>query len=259
MKCRLCGKDYPEEKMSEEHYPAHCVGNDDIVQFDVIAFMDSFTSGNLASELIERTKNGESLEEISSEIFDNRISKPLYPKGRVAKTLCRECNTFLGKYDESYLKFFKLDGNSKEFRGYQKKTKIEVIKSIFGKFLSVPEAQDEEFDFINFLIDKSSMQYDGTWRLYFVKRDFSTDFIGFKDMHTGKLDYEKGVVYELSDLKFIYFLMNFEKHENYKMTDIFDILKPDYEIVEGVGENGGYHAMIFRSSLLSKTDPEEPD
>lgn len=49
---------------------------------------------------------GESLGQISDDIFDNELTEPLYPKGRTARSLCRKCNTFLGKYDEAYLKFF---------------------------------------------------------------------------------------------------------------------------------------------------------
>ncbi len=36
------------------------------------------------------------------------------------------------------------------------------------------------------------------------------------------------------------------------MTNIFDILNPSYQIVEGVGEDGGYHAQILLSSLFSE-------
>lgn len=252
MKCRLCNKDFPDEMLSDEHYPAHSVGNDDIVQLDFLAMMDSLMSGNLAPELIERTKRGESIEDIAGDIFDNRLSKPLYPKGRVARTLCRDCNTFLGKYDAAYLRFFNINGDCKSFKGFQKKTKIEVIKSIYGKFLSVPEARDEVFDFVDFLNDESSLEYNGAWKLYFVKRDLSSDIMGLKDLRTGKLEYDEGVVYELSDEKFIFNLMNFEKHECYMMTNIFEILNSHYRIVEGVGKSGGYHAQIMISSLLSE-------
>lgn len=252
MRCKLCGKDYPENKLSDEHYPAHSVGNDDIVQLDLVAMMDMFMSENLASELKTRVNNGESLNDIADNIFDNRISKPIYPRGRVAKTLCRECNTFLGKYDAAYLKFFNIDGNCKAFKGYQIKTKVEVIKSIYGKFLSVPEAGDETFDFIEFLRNENSMEYKGIWHLYFVKRDYSSDILGLKDMRTGKLEYPEGVVYEMSDDKFIFNLMNFKRHDCFKMTNIFEILNPDYQIVEGVGEDGGYHAQILLSSLFSE-------
>ena len=65
-----------------------------------------------------------------------------YPKGRTAQTLCRECNTFLGNYDKCYLRFFNENGNPKAIKGFQKATKIKIIKSIFAKFLSVPEAEN---------------------------------------------------------------------------------------------------------------------
>lgn len=257
MKCKLCGNSFTENEMSDEHYPAHSVGNDDIVQLDLMAMMDMFMSGKLAPELKERINNGESLNDIAEDIFDNRLTTPIYPKGRVAKTLCRECNTFLGKYDEAYLKFFTIDGNCKAFKGYQIKTKVEVIKSIYGKFLSVPEANNEVFDFVEFLRNEDALEYNGVWHLYFVKRDYSSDILGMKDIRTGKLEYDEGVVYELSDDKFIFNLMNFEKHECYKMTNIFEILNVSYQIVEGVGEAGGYHGQILMSSILSEAIDSE--
>lgn len=126
-----------------------------------------------------------------------------------------------------------------------------MIKSIYGKFLSVPEASAEEFDFVDFLQDRNVQEYEGKWRLYFVRRDFSTDLLGFKDIRTGKAEYDEGVVYELSDDKFIFNLLNFNKHDCFDMTNIFDILKKDYRIYDGCGDNGGYHAQMLISSLLS--------
>ena len=46
--------------------------------------------------------------------------------------------------------------------------------------------------------------------------------------------------------------MNFPKHSRFNMTDIFDILNKNYNIVEGVGKDGGYHAQILMSRLLSE-------
>lgn len=195
---------------------------------------------------------GKSLHEISDETFDEELSKSLYPKGRTAKTLCRQCNTFLGKYDEAYLKFFNANGTSKIIRGYQQQTKYQIIKAIFAKFLSIPETLKEEFDFIDFIRDESITEYNGKWKIYFIKRDFSSDLIGFKDISTGELKFAEGIVYEFSDDKFIYNLMNFEKHECYPMTNIFEILKKDYAIIEGIGETGGYHGqMLFLKALSS--------
>ena len=34
IRCRLCEKEYEDKEMSDEHYPAHSVGNDDIVQLN---------------------------------------------------------------------------------------------------------------------------------------------------------------------------------------------------------------------------------
>ena len=35
-RCKLCGKIFPETEMSEEHYPAKSVGNDDVVAVDIV-------------------------------------------------------------------------------------------------------------------------------------------------------------------------------------------------------------------------------
>lgn len=40
MICRLCGKSFLISEMSEEHYPAHSVGNDDIVKLDLVKMID---------------------------------------------------------------------------------------------------------------------------------------------------------------------------------------------------------------------------
>lgn len=44
------------------------------------------------------------------------------------------------------------------------------------------------------------------------------------------------------------------KHSCFEMTNLFDILKKNYKLVEGVGESGGYHAQVFMSSLFSQMD-----
>jgi hypothetical protein len=125
-KCRLCGKEYSYHEMSEEHYPAHSTGNDDIVAFDVIKMFDQLMSGEIADELINRIQEGSSIDNAAEDIFDNELAKPMYPKGRTARTLCKSCNTFLGRYDEAYLKFFKCDGNPKVVKGFQPKTKLRI-------------------------------------------------------------------------------------------------------------------------------------
>lgn len=251
LKCKLCGMLFYNEEMSEEHYPARSVGNEDIVALDIGKMIDSFQSKKIGKSVRNKLSCGESFEQISGDIFDNQLSESLYPQGRTARTLCRKCNTFLGKYDAAYLKFFSLDGEAKGIKGFSKNTKLQIIKSIFGKFLSVPEAENEEFDFLNFLKDESATEYSGRWIIYFVKRDFSSDFIGMKDIGTGKITFDDGVVYELSDDKFIYDLMNFEKHSCFAMTSIFDILKKDYALVKGVGSDGGYHAQILMTRFFS--------
>lgn len=250
VKCKLCGEFFDDKEMSEEHYPARSVGNEDIVALDLVKLFDSFQSEEIRERMRNKLSTGESFEQIAGDIFDNELSVPLYPHGRTARTLCRKCNTFLGKYDEAYKRFFLLDGKAKAIRGFTQKTKLYIIKSIFGKFLSVPETQNEEFDFLDFLKDESKTEYSGVWKIYFIKRNFSTDLMGMMDIGTGKLEYEDGVVYELSDEKFIFNLMNFSKHACFEMTNIFDILNRNYQLIEGVGSDGGYHGQILMSRLL---------
>ena len=103
---------------------------------------------------------------------------------------------------------------------------------------------------MDFLKDESTTEYSGKWRLYFVKRDFNSDLLGMKDIGTGKITFDEGVVYELSDDKFIYNLMNFDKHSCFAMTNFFDILNRDYVLVKGVGSDGGYHAQILMTRLF---------
>ncbi|OPZ20437.1 MAG: hypothetical protein BWZ04_01829 [Firmicutes bacterium ADurb.BinA205] len=246
IQCRLCGKLFPLSEMSEEHYPAHSVGNDDIVALDIVKMADSFLSSELSERIIEETD----AKAVLDDYFENELTKPLFPKGRTARTLCRDCNTFLGKYDEAYLKFFNCNGDPKIIRGFQKTTRIQIIKSIYGKFLSIPEAQEESFDFVDYLKDAKQLSYSGIWSIYFVQRDYSTDLFGLKDIGTSKMRFKEGVVYELSDDKFIFNLMNFPKHSCFEMTNIFDILNNGYTIVNGVGANGGYHAQALMSRLF---------
>lgn len=252
-RCRLCGKYFTDADMSEEHYPARNTGNEDVVAVDFGKMFDTFTSESVHAEIREKLSRGEPLENITGDIFDTQLATSLYPKGRTARTLCRKCNAFLGKYDEAYLRFFNLDGNPKSINGFQQHTKYQIIKAIYAKFLSMPEAADESFDFMDFIRDDVSTVYNGNWNIYFVKRDFSSDLLGMKDIRTGKITFNEGVVYELSDDKFIFNLMNFPKHSCFEMTNLFDILKKNYKLVEGVGESGGYHAQVFMSSIFNAT------
>ena len=148
------------------------------------------------------------------------------------------------------MKFFNADGNPKVIKGFQRETRMAIIKAIFGKFLSIPEAANEQFDFIDFIMDKSQDTYNGNWHLYFVHRDFSSDILGLADIGTGRAEYDEGIVYELSDEKFIFNLMNFEKHSCFIMNEAFDILDNQYKLITGVGKGGGYHASILMSRLL---------
>ena len=252
--CKLCNKQYTNDEMSEEHYPAKSVGNDDIGNFDLTKFIDIFDSESIKEDIYQKLKQGENIKDICEKIFDNELFESTHKHGRTARTLCKNCNHFLGKYDEAYLKFFKADGLSKIINGFKIETKYEIIKSIYAKFLSVPEAINESFDFIKFITNTTERKYNGIWNLYFVKRDHTSDLLGLSDIGTGKLEYEDGVVYELSDEKFIFNLMNFKIHSCYKMTNIFDILNKNYELVEGVGETGGYHGQILMQRLFVDND-----
>ena len=57
----------------------------------------------------------------------------------------------------------------------------------------------------------------------------------------------------MSDEKFIYNLMNFNKHSIYEMTSLFDIFSKNYKLIEGVGDDGGYHGQLLITSLLNNT------
>lgn len=253
-RCRLCGAICEDSEMSEEHYPARNTGNEDIVAVDVEKMFDTLLSEDVQSGIIQKLNSGEKLEDITGEIFDSQLATSLYPRGRTARTLCRKCNTFLGKYDEAYLRFFNLDGNPKSVNGFQQHTKYQIIKAIYAKFISIPEAQSERFDFLDFVRDEDSITYEGEWRIYFVKRDFSSDLMGMKDIGTGKIEFDEGIVYEMSDEKFIFNLMNFPKHACFEMTNLFDILRKNYKLVEGVGKDGGYHAQVLMTRLFSQMD-----
>lgn len=251
-KCKLCGLTFCDAEMSDEHYPARSTGNDDIVALDFRKMLDTFQTEESRLEIKARIDSGESFEEISGDYFDTRLSTSLFPHGRTARTLCQKCNSFLGKYDEAYLRFFNADGNPKTIKGFQQHTKYQIIKAIYAKFLSVPETSSEEFDFIDFIKNEESTTYNGNWNLYLIKRDFSTDLMGMKDIGTGKITFNEGIVYELSDDKFIFNLMNFPKHSCFNMTNIFDILNKQYTLIEGVGQDGGYHGQILMTRLLSQ-------
>lgn len=106
----------------------------------------------------------------------------------------------------------------------------EIRKGRFGFKLTPPYSQErkqaasrlaknniEELDFLDFIRDADSTVYNGTWSVYFVKRNFSSDLMGMKDIRTGKITFDEGVVYEMSDDKFIFNNMenqNSQKNRN---------------------------------------------
>ena len=110
-KCKLCGVYYYDKEMSEEHYPARSLGNEDIVALDICKMIDSFKSEEMYYDILKRLSSGKSFEKISGDIFDTSCQTTI-SRGRTARTLCRKCN-LLGKYDAAYLKFFSLDGEAK--------------------------------------------------------------------------------------------------------------------------------------------------
>ncbi|MGT2820191.1 hypothetical protein [Streptococcus intermedius] len=256
-RCALCQNYFKKSELSAEHYPAKSVGNNDIIALDFTKMIDTIQSPIIHNVINKQVIKGEKYENVIGEIFDSYLATDLYPEGRTAYSLCRACNTFLGKYDESYQKFFNVFGNPEKVKGFQRKTKLQIIKAVFGKFLSLPEAKKENFDFRDFVKNVENEQYKGVWNLYLVKRNYTTDLMGFGDISTGKLSFDEGVVYELSDEKFIYNLMNFPKHNCFKMTNIFDILNKNYELVEGVEENGGYHGQLQIGKLFTHQKLDE--
>ena len=76
-RCKLCGMEFSEAEMSEEHYPARSTGNDDVVALDFVKMMDSFLSTEIQAEIRSRLANGEKIEEITGDIFDTRLSIPI--------------------------------------------------------------------------------------------------------------------------------------------------------------------------------------
>lgn len=50
VQCRLCKRLFPITEMSEEHYPARCVGNTDIVGVDIIKLVDALAPKMRTSE-----------------------------------------------------------------------------------------------------------------------------------------------------------------------------------------------------------------
>lgn len=242
-KCKLCNKEFDELQLTKEHYPAKSVGNNDLVIINVFDIIEDMMQAPSKFRYIANF--GEGFSGVENYYSNSEMAKSIYPEGRYARTLCRKCNSFLGKYDEAYKKFYDYDGNPKKIKGFSKATKLRIIKAIFGKFLSLPDAKDEDFDFRDFILDERNEEYKGEWKLFFVKRNTITS-----DMQTIKLNYDEGVVYHLSDDKFIFDLLNFEKPNEYVMNNIFDILEKNYKLQVGPGENGGFYAEAFTVNLF---------
>lgn len=84
-KCKLCGMYYSNDEMSEEHYPARSVGNEDIVALDIIKMFDSFQSKEIHNDVLKRLSDGENADDILGDIFDTKLSKSLYPAGQTVR------------------------------------------------------------------------------------------------------------------------------------------------------------------------------
>lgn len=73
IECKLCHKSFDFDEMSEEHYPARSVGNEDIVLLDIVKMLDSFQTVGM-KKIEKRYLQGESIGQISDDIFDNELS-----------------------------------------------------------------------------------------------------------------------------------------------------------------------------------------
>ena len=93
-KCKLCGKYFLENEMSDEHYPARSVGNEDIVAFDIVKAMDVIQSKEFRNEITNKLANNVAFEDVVGDICDEKLSKPLYRAGRTARTLCQNVIPF---------------------------------------------------------------------------------------------------------------------------------------------------------------------
>ncbi|AHB80375.1 hypothetical protein ATX68_12790 [Oenococcus oeni] len=252
-RCALCGKEFKESELSEEHYPARNTGNVDIVGFDIVKFLDFASSPDKMKKFIGDNSKIENVKKKAFDLFDNYFSKSIYPKGRTTRTLCRSCNTFLGDYDEAYKLFFEANGNPQIIKGFQNKTKLKIIKSLYGKFLSLPSSKNVKFDFIDFVKNVEQTEYDGIWGLYCIKRDNATDLMGIKSLDYGRADFDEGIVLELSDEKFIYHLINFPPHCGYTGMNMFGIRNKKYRLVSGRELNdGGYHGQIMIQNMFEE-------
>lgn len=243
IKCKLCNKEFDESELTKEHYPAKSVGNNDLVLVNLYDMIDDIIQSPNKFKYI--ANSGQGFSGVENYYSNSKKAKSIYPEGRYAMTLCRQCNSFLGKYDEAYKKFYDNDGNPNKIKGFSKATKLKIIKAIYGKFLSVPEAYNEDFDFKDFILDENCEDYSGDWKLFFVKRKTI-----ISDMQTAKLDYKEGVVYHLSDDKFIFDSINFDKPKEYIMNNIFDILDKNYRLIVGPGKNGGFYGEALTLKLL---------
>ncbi|MBZ5964599.1 hypothetical protein KIJ11_08840 [Leuconostoc gelidum subsp. gelidum] len=249
--CMLCHDLFENSELSAEHYPAKSVGNNDIVALDLVKMFDFLLDKENIQNFFTDIETGKEFNKKLDMLFDNELSTTQYPRGRVAYTLCRSCNTFLGKYDEAYKKFFDSDGNPKVVSGFVKQTKIKIIKAIYAKFLSLPECSGIKFDFIDYLKSTDQDSYDGLWQIYFLKRSQSTDILNMRSLDVGVLNYDEGQVFELSDEKFIFHLTNFKPKNNVTGINLFSI-QNKYVLVggENIDGSGGYHGEMIIKKML---------
>ena len=124
-KCKLCKKEFDESQLTKEHYPAKSVGNNDLVLINVIDIVEDMMQAPSKFRYI--ANYGLGFSSVENYYSNSEMAESIYPEGRYARTLCRKCNSFLGKYDEAYKKFYDNDGNPKIIGGYKKKTKFNII------------------------------------------------------------------------------------------------------------------------------------
>ena len=66
IKCKLCNKTFSDEEMSEEHYPAKSVGNDDVVAFDIMKYIDMISDEEVHEKVANEIKRGKNKKETYS-------------------------------------------------------------------------------------------------------------------------------------------------------------------------------------------------
>ena len=80
---------------------------------------------------------------------------------------------------------------------------------------------------LDFIRNEDETSYNGTWKLYFVKRDKRSDLMGLPDIGPGKI--------------------------------VFDILFTNYRLIKGTGKDVGYLAQVLINRLFSQMNIQVPE